>query len=159
MEIEILGSNKSINKNRIIKTNIGYFCKESENLITDDITRSTLLGAVEAASYVYAISNDISTRNHCKVEAEVVIYNGFRFEIGKYYINTNGLKVHVLCSAKTTSYGKCFIAESNIDDMLLPLRMTEEGTIGFREITKEDWLVDFAIPSAAPIITKGEGDA
>jgi hypothetical protein len=133
---------EEIKKNYIIKTNIGYFCKEYDSLVTKDITRSTLMSKAEAGIYLTGICNNIAAKNLKQIEAEILMYNRFQFEIGKYYENTDGLKVHILCVAHTTVYGKCLIAETNAE-MFLPLSLTEEATIGFIEIPKERWMIDF----------------
>lgn len=130
-------------KNKVIKTNICYFCKEAANLITEDITKCTLLGVVEAGVYFPAICQSIMAENKVEIEAQILEYNGFRFEIGKYYENTDGFKVHVLCVTNTTVFGKCLIAETNTD-LLLPLSTLEEATLGFKEITADKWMADFA---------------
>lgn len=139
-------------KNIIIKTNIGYFCKEEKNLLTVNIDRATLLNKIEANTYFKTICAGIARINNSQVSAMAVIYNGFRFEIGKYYENTDGFKVHILAAHHMTAYGKCFVAETNAEVPLIPLGMAEEATIGFHEITKERWMSDFKVVDTGKVV-------
>jgi|GEM_PF-4059605 len=132
-----------LEKNYIIKTSIGFFCKEASNLITTDITRATQMDKIRINTYFQSICNDIALKNLQEIKAEMMIYNGFRFEIGKYYENVDGFKVHILGVHHLTVYGKSLVAETNAEVPLLPLGLTEEATIGFKEITKERWMEDF----------------
>jgi hypothetical protein len=63
------------------------------------------------------------------------------FEIGKYYRNTAGEAIHILCQSNTHLYGQTLIAErigGNVDG-LVSVESKYFDILRFFEITPDDW--------------------
>ena len=61
------------------------------------------------------------------------------FEVGKYYKNNSGKKLHILVDIETTYYGQTLLAEDN-DGNFQPVGSDETNTVNWIEIDKCEWL-------------------
>lgn len=61
-----------------------------------------------------------------------------RFEVGKAYRHTTGLKMQVISEIDTYYYGKCLLGETD-SAKLVPLGVAEDNAINWVEITIEEF--------------------
>ena len=61
------------------------------------------------------------------------------FEVGKYYRNHGGKKLHVLMDIETTYHGQALLAEDN-DGRFQPVGRDETNTVNWVEIDECEWL-------------------
>ena len=65
------------------------------------------------------------------------------FEVGKCYEHNSGERIHVVAEMELDIYvSPCLIAETD-KGSIIPIGKTDEYTVNFREITREEWLNTF----------------
>ena len=62
-----------------------------------------------------------------------------KFELGKYYQHTTGMKLHICGLSDTYYHGRCFVGENNKGE-LLPVGSDEASAVNFHEISKEQFI-------------------
>lgn len=67
------------------------------------------------------------------------------FEIGKCYVHTTGMQMHIIGEVKTMMRGEGLLAETyGVDEELMQVGTLPENAVNWQEISLEEWMSNFS---------------